>query len=297
MNYVTLLFSVMFILNIAFAQNTISGQVIAGNPQGFTVIGCLINLATSDCNYEKSQLTEINPDGSYSLTNLEAGQYLVIAWKDTNNSGNLEEDQDEVGYYVTADGQPGLVSPPVTNINITLPSSASQPTTTNPLTEPAPPTQGGNTLLGTWYKGYASSTSYQDSVTGISAPPTGGGWNYTFNADGSYIHSFLYQNTFYSCTTTIFNYEEGTYVAQDSVLMLTPTSSHTKSEDDCVESSNYEKDIPLDTEYFFFQFGRDIFMDIDNGETLELTDLILNSQGILEVDPEDSTPLALRREQ
>ncbi len=302
MKYFKLLF-VMFMLNMALAQNTITGNLVANDTHGFIIIGCLIDLATSDCNYEKSQSATVNQDGTYTLSNLEPGQYIVIAWRDTNSSGDLEEGQDEVGYYTSADGQPGLVSPPVANITINVGTSATNPLTTNPPDtannplSPAQP-QSSNSIVGTWVDTYTLSTSYQDSVSGRFAPPTGGSWNYTFNPDGTYVFDFLFQNTFYSCTTTIFNSEEGNYVANsDGVLMLTQTKSHTKSEDSCTASSNYEKDLPLETVYFFFQFGRDIFMDIDNGETLELTDLILNSQGTLEVDPEDNTPLALQREQ
>ena len=298
--------SFIFLSTFAFAQNTITGNLVANNTQGFIIIGCLIDLDTSDCNYEKSQYAEVDASGAYVLNNLEAGQYIVIAWRDTNNSGDLEEGQDEIGYYTDANGEVSLTTAPASNITISVgDSAATNPLTTNlPATanNPLSPAQApsSNTLVGTWHKGYASSTSYQDTVTGILAPPTGGAWNYTFSADGSYIDTFLLQNTFYSCTTKIFNYVEGTYVTNsDGVLMLTPTQSHTKSEDDCSASGNYEKDLPLETEYFYYQLVRDIseFTGEDLGEVLELTDLILNSQGELEVDPEDSTPLALRREQ
>ena len=302
MKYFKLLFGLMFFLNTALAQNTITGQVVANDPQGFLIIGCLIDLATSDCNYEKSQSATVNQDSTYILSNLEPGQYIMIAWRDTNGSGDLEEGQDEIGYYTDANGEVSLITAPASNINITVGNSAAtNPLTTNPpdtANNPLSTTQApnSNSIIGTWNKGYASSSSYQDSITGILAPPSGGGWNYTFNAEGSYVHTFLFQNTFYSCTTTIFNYEEGTYVAQDGVLMLTQTQNHTKSDDSCSASGNYEKDYPLETEYFFFQFTREVLDGVDYGERLELTDLILNSQGTLEVDPEDSTPLSLSRE-
>jgi uncharacterized protein (DUF2141 family) len=97
MNYVKPLFVLAFMLSVAFAQNTITGKVVANNTQGFIIIGCLIDLSTQDCNYDKSHYVEVNQDGTYTLSNLESGQYLVIAWCDTNANGNLEEDQDEVG--------------------------------------------------------------------------------------------------------------------------------------------------------------------------------------------------------
>ncbi len=296
-----------YLLGFVFAQNSITGQVVTSNTQGFVIIGCLIDIVTSDCNYEKSQYVEVAANGSYSLSNLEAGQYIVIAWRDTNKSGDLEEGQDEVGYYTDANGEVSLITAPASNINITVgDTTATNPLTTNPpanennplTTQPQTPQTLTGSILGTWHEGYVSSTSYQDSITGRLAPPTGGSWNYTFNADGTYEFNFLFQNTFYSCETVIFNSQEGTYVANlDGVLMLTQTKSHTKSEDTCTTSSNYEKDVPLETEYFYYQIRREVLDGVDYGERLELTDLILNSQGELEFDPEDKSPLALQREQ
>jgi Chaperone for protein-folding within the ER, fungal len=272
MNYVKPLFVLAFMLSVAFAQNTITGKVVANNTQGFIIIGCLIDLSTQDCNYDKSQYIEVN--------------------------------QDEVGYYTDATGQPGLITPPTANINITLQVEA---TSTNPLsstpntdnsvgTVPATQPQTNNAIVGSWNMGSASSTSYYNSVTGEWAAPSGGGISYTFNPDGSYEYIVLVQSSLFSCTTSFFSYATGNYIVQDTVLALTPTQHKSKSEDNCSSSSNYEKDVPLETEYFFFKFGRDIFMDQDLGETLELTDLILNNQGELEVDPEDSEPLIMQKE-
>ncbi len=187
-----LLLFLVLVASFALSQNTISGTLSTNNPQGFIIIGCLIDLATSDCNYEKIQYVEANQDGSYTLTNLETGQYLVIAWRDTNGSGNLEEDQDEVAYYTTADGQPGLVSPPATGINM-------QVGTANPLTQiPAQnpvntPTNAGATtgVIAPEYVGvWADDTEYlilnDASLTGSVSSENVGGRVLRIQADGSY---------------------------------------------------------------------------------------------------------------
>ncbi len=121
---------------------------------------------------------------------------------------------------------------------------------------------------------------------------------YTFNADGTYELNFLLQNTFYSCITKYFRFAKGSYTFKDDVLTLTPTLGTSKSENDCNPSSNYEKDIALETVYLFVQFRRDISESTgeDLGEVLDMTDLIVNSAGMLEPDPEDPGAMALRRE-
>ncbi len=228
MKYSKLVFGLMFVLNIAFTQNTITGQVIANNTQGFTVIGCLIDLSTRDCNYEKSQYAEVNQDGTYTLSNLESGQYIIIAWRDTNSSGDLEEDQDEVGYYTTADGQPGLVSPPVANITITVGNTAAtQPTTPNPLTtnpEPTPPTQGSNTLVGTWSDVSTTGVEFYDPSTGSWGDVSGNAFEFTLNADGSCEIYVLLQSSLYSSSVKIFAVTTGTYTFDGAILSITGTT-------------------------------------------------------------------------
>jgi uncharacterized protein (DUF2141 family) len=292
----------------AFAQSSLSGTVIADNPQGFTVIACFIDVALSDCDGEKSQYINVNADGTYAFDGLDPGQYLVIAWKDSNGSGDLEEGQDELVYYVDANAEIAIVSPPASNIllqagEVNVDEVQSNPLTqtpsqntlpaSNPLTATNPPTATDSSIVGKWFAGSASSISYYNSVTGEWAAPSGAGYSYIFGSDGSYTYSLLVQSSLYNCTTSFFAYQEGTYQVQDSLLTLTPKVRKGKGEDNCTASNNYEKDTPLETEYYFFQLGQD---GESLGEMLELTTLRLGAAGALEVDPEDSTPLVLRRE-
>jgi uncharacterized protein (DUF2141 family) len=197
-------------------------------------------------------------------------------------------------YHVTKDATSSNASPAS---NPLAESPSQNPLTIGAATE-SPATTPGS-IVGSWYWGTVSSGGYYNETTGIWVSPSGGGMQYTFNADGTYELNFLLQNTFYSCTTKYFRFAKGSYTLEDDVLALTPTRDTSKSEDDCNPSSNYEKDIALATEYLFIQFGRDIseFTGEDLGEVLDMTDLIVNSVGNLEPDPEDPTPTRLSREQ
>ncbi len=188
-----LFFFLSLVTSLAFSQNTISGTLSATKAQEFMIIGCLIDLSTQDCNYEKSQYAQANQDGSYILSNLEAGQYLIIAWRDTNANGNLEEEQDEVAYYTTADGQPGLVSPPASGIDMQVGAASNPPTQTpaqNPVNTPMN-TDATTGVIAPEYVGvWADDTEYlvrnDASLTGSISSGNVGGRVLRIQADGSY---------------------------------------------------------------------------------------------------------------
>jgi hypothetical protein len=150
--------------------------------------------------------------------------------------------------------------------------------------------------LGKWSQFSGSSTSYYNPDTNEQAPLSGNSIDYTFHPDGSYEYFFFIQQSLYNCTTTITSYATGTYTAQPNLLELTPKEHHTTSKDNCYASGNYEKDLPLEPDYYSFVFGRDIYDGKDYGETLELTLLKPGADGGLEVDPEDSTPIVLLKQ-
>ncbi len=218
MKYFKLLFGLIFVLNIALAQNTISGTLSAPNPQGFIVIGCLLDFTTQDCDYEKSQYAEVSANGLYTLTNLEVGQYLVIAWRDTNNSGDIEEGQDELGYYTDASGELAVVAAPATNINISM-ATASNPLTTTPTA-----THSSNGLVGTWSNTNTTGVEFYDSSTGSWADLSGNASEFTFNADGTCEIYGLLQSSLYSSSIKIFVVTTGTYAFDGSTLSVTSTT-------------------------------------------------------------------------
>ncbi len=119
---------VWLVIAMSFAQGSISGTVSANDVTGFVVIACYAD-ATVGCNESLSSMTELNSP-SYHLANLSAGQYIIFLWRDTNNSGELEEDQDEVHYYAASNEEVTLISPPAQNIDFNLGASSAP----NPLT-------------------------------------------------------------------------------------------------------------------------------------------------------------------
>jgi Chaperone for protein-folding within the ER, fungal len=298
MKRITVFLASLFV-STSLAQGTISGTLYAANVNGVVVVACFVDPTTKECDFAKSPYLQMQQAGSsatYTLTNVVVGHYMVFAWRDTNGNGQLEQGQDEIAYYNDANGQPALILPPASTITLQITSanaSAANPLTpknplsqthsaANPLTTPATSSPPLNALEGNWYQGSSSGVDYYNPTTGSWAAPSGSGFKYVFNPDGSYDYSGLMQSSLYSCTMSIFGYETGIYTVQDQMLVLTPQVNKLKSEDNCHEDFNYERDEPLEPEYKLFQFGQDEF----TGEvTLELTFLKLN-QGQLEVDPE-----------
>ncbi len=101
---------------------TVSGNVFAvagGDLQAVNVIACLLENDT--CSDSRSVVQAINGGSSakYQLSNLEAGEsYLMLAWKDVNASGEVDEG-DELGVY-TRGGKPAMVAPPAAGIDLRM---------------------------------------------------------------------------------------------------------------------------------------------------------------------------------
>ena len=171
---------VWLVISMSFAQGTISGTVSANDVTGFLVIACYAD-ATVGCNESLSSVTELTSP-SYQLANLLAGQYIVFLWRDTNNSGELEEDQDEVHYYAAGNEEVTLVSPPAQNIDFNL-VDISAP---NPLTS-----TGTQELVGSW-SSYDFFGTYVDAGTGAYAGSANTGNGVIFNADGTYSMTDYY---------------------------------------------------------------------------------------------------------
>jgi hypothetical protein len=165
---------IYLVLGVSFAQGTISGTVSVSDVTGFVIIACYAD-ATVGCNESLSSVTELS-NSSYQLGNLTAGQYIVFLWRDTNNSGELEEDQDEVHYYAAGNEEVTLISPPAQNIDFNL-VAASAP---NPLTS-----TGTQELVGSW-SSHDYFGTYVDAGTGAYAGDANTGNGVIFNADGTY---------------------------------------------------------------------------------------------------------------
>lgn len=96
-------------------------------------------------------------------------------------------------------------------------------------------------LSGRWTSGRLSTIQYRDAYTGVSRPPSGNFFAWEFRPDGAYTFTGLVQNTLYSCTTSLFGEESGTYeVRADGVLTVHPKKNPFKMTNTCAASSNRE---------------------------------------------------------
>ncbi|MCX7784196.1 MAG: hypothetical protein N2318_11215, partial [Meiothermus sp.] len=85
---------------------------------GTVVLACFYLEASDDCDSQKSKEVTLNTAGrtaSFSIEGLAAGDYLILA---------LNEAQNLVGFYLDNQGQPALVKPPRSGINIQLSAAA-----------------------------------------------------------------------------------------------------------------------------------------------------------------------------
>jgi uncharacterized protein (DUF2141 family) len=206
---------------IGFAQGTINGTLYANDVKGFLMIGCLLNLVTQDCDYDKSPSVTIEQSGNaapFQFENAPAGQYLIIAWKDTNNNGTLEEDQDEVGYYVSADGQPGIVTPPIQNVDIRLANVA----TTQPLG--ASQDSVSQDLVGSWSNyGYLGNYLNGNVTAKLDFLDSSKAQSFIFNADGtfsSFGYNLMYDDYLDRYIACLWTKVEGTYTLQGDRLIM-----------------------------------------------------------------------------
>lgn len=100
--------------------NGISGSVAAprgGNVSGTQVLACPVANQRYDCGSNDARDTEVDRNGSYSL-DVSRGSYVILALKDANNSGELDEG-DYLGFY-TEGGDVVAVSPPIDNVDIQM---------------------------------------------------------------------------------------------------------------------------------------------------------------------------------
>lgn len=99
-----------------------SGTVTApsgSSVQGTEVLACYYLAAVDDCDPAKSKSLTINTagrSGSFNIEGLTAGDYVIVA---ENQAQGL------VGIYLDSQGQPALVKPPRSGINIQLSQAAS----------------------------------------------------------------------------------------------------------------------------------------------------------------------------
>ena len=127
---------------------------------------------------------------------------------------------------------------------------------------------GNFSLAGKWEQRFGSSSiTYQNSVTGSYAAPTGNINRYTFTPDGQYEYAELHQVSTYGCTTGYFGYEKGTYTVDGDRITFAQRQHSLEYKSTCRPSLNSNKNLPLTTATYFFGIGQG-----QNGRELVLTD-------------------------
>jgi hypothetical protein len=278
-----------FIPALAFAQGNISGTLYASDVKDFVVIGCLLDLNTQDCDYDNSPYVSITQSGSSAPFQLEApaGNYLVIAWKDTNKNGNLDEDADEVGYYVDSSNEVGLVTSPASNIDIRVGASGTNPLTSqpadNPLTTqpasnplatttPAPATSALGDLVGIWQMTRASGGDYKNLNTGFSFSMTSGfSTLLKIRPNGDYLMQFYSSGVSSNCAfASNFENSAGTVTYQGDQLILQP-AWHTLEVSDCNAATPDKVDLGTDPIIYTFKLREEFDYNGLRGAKMELT--------------------------
>jgi hypothetical protein len=145
-------------------------------------------------------------------------------------------------------------------------------------------------LAGGWFQGSSSAVHYYDPSNGAWAPPSGGGFRFTFATDGSYEYSGLLRTTTYGCTSTLFSYHRGTAAVNGQVLMLLADIEMFRSQDTCNASYNYENELVPETRYYLWGLAPDPYAH--GAQVLELIQLYLQADGTVDYEgevPEIST--------
>jgi hypothetical protein len=270
-----------------FAQEEVSGTLYTSDVKGFVVIGCLLDLTTQDCDYDKSPYVTITQSGSSAPYQLEApaGNYLIIAWKDTNNNGSLDEDADEVGYYLDSSNEVVLVTSPASNIDIRITAGnplASQPAdnpltiqpASNPLatTTPAAAASPLGDLVGIWQMTRASGGDYKNMTTGFSFSMTSGfSTLLKIRPNGDYLMQFYSSGVASNCAfASSLENSVGTVTYQGDQLMLQP-AWHTLEVSDCDASTPDKVEFGTDPIVYTFKLREEFDFNGLRGIKMELT--------------------------
>lgn len=269
----SLLMMLLVACSCGLAQNTISGTLYADYVQGFIVIGCLLDLTINDCDYDRSPYVEVSQSGQsfpFVLDNAPDGQYLVIAWRDTNGNGQLDDDgSDELTYYADASGNPLSVTPPVSDIVLQIGgATAVQPATPssgqtdaqNPLNNqtgsaPTNMTPTGNfptEYVGVWVDNTAKGGfSGENMYGGLQQAFGKGGRILRIAGDGSYT---LYESYSNQCATVVTS--KGTVNISSDTFTFLPQERRERSEQGSkfADCEIYDREVTPTPETFPLEF-------------------------------------------
>lgn len=100
-------------------------------------------------------------------------------------------------------------------------------------------------MVGSWSAGTLSNVNFYNPDTGVWGSPSGVGVYYKFTSDGQYEKGVLVQSNLYGCTTTIHSFSQGTVIVEGNKILFYPTYARIKSEDNCSQANNYDKEDEL----------------------------------------------------
>lgn len=217
---------------------TISGNVTvpSGTDVKDTIVIACFLLGTEACDEQKSGGTLIAQSGSsaaYSIPNLTAGEYVVLAVKVTLDAKREIKSIDYLGGYGSDRTR---VRPPASGIDVQLRATPTTqlgaPGTGTPSTGPAPAGQVGTDVVGSW-NGRASGTDL-----------------YSIKADGTYSRTLIDTTGCYR----IERREAGNAITSGNQIDFYPTSNFTKM----IACGSYSEDrSPAPNTSFRYRFETD----------------------------------------
>jgi|GEM_PF-5183372 len=204
-------------LGAAQAQTSLSlsgtVQAVAGSTLERTVVfACFESRPGAGCDPANSKAVKLEGGGqkaAFKLEGLADRTYTVIAWRDLNSDGVVDEQGDQIGVY-SLDGQnPTPVKPPQFGLTLQMQVSSRAPTA------PATSANAASSLLGTW-----EDVGSSDAGT------------LELKADGTYTESNRASFDFRAgCRTPagfesayVFRYATGRYTVQGNTLTQTDNS-------------------------------------------------------------------------
>jgi len=134
-------------------------QAVAGSSlEGTVVFACFQSQPGAGCDASSSRAVKLEGAGqklAFKLEGLENRSYTVIAWRDLNRNGVVDQEGDQIGVY-SLDGQhPTPVQPPQAGLALQMQASSASSgtgssgigTPTQPVTAPS---DAASSLIGTW---------------------------------------------------------------------------------------------------------------------------------------------------
>ena len=283
------------LLATARAQGALSGELRADDVAGYVVIACFAD-AAAGCDEARTGVAEIatgGPSATWAIDGLEAGPFLLLAWRDANGDGEAQEA--ELVVLLDAAGEPTLVYAPASGLVIATPGAAATPApSTGPTRSgrgaagsalaapaapaaPVAPAAGAAgalpaDLVGVWQMTRASAGDYRDVATGSTFSMTSGfSTMLKLRADGTFLYQFYSSGVAPDCAfVTNLDSSVGHAALEGGALVLRPTQRSVEL-GACARSGTYEPGLdPIVmparlTEEFDLEGHRSWKLDLEGG--------------------------------